>query len=164
MVVKMVIINIVVGFILFFSFLGGAIQGAIKSFFSLMVFIIAIPIAAHFYSFFAGLLSFLPGHNWENFIGFFITLAIASVVLTFVFFFPRKLMEIFWKGGALFRLGGGVLNLLGALIGLTMFTYIISTYNVWDWLQQGMVHSEIIKWMVSNLSFVRGLLLDLMHL
>jgi len=159
----MTIVSIVSGLILFFSFIGGFTQGAVKSFFSLISFIVAIPIAGMFYTFFAGLLSFLPGQDWENFIGFFITLALASIVLSFLFYIPRKVVEKTWHEGVLFRLIGGVLNLLGTAIGLVLFTFLISTYPVWDWLQQAMVNSAVINWLVTYLDFVQGLLPEIMR-
>lgn len=159
----MMLINILAAIILFFSFFGGFFQGAVKSFFSLISFIIAVPIAGLVYPFFAKLLSFLPGENWENFIGFFIALAIVSLILAFVFYLPRKIMEKVWSGGILFRLAGGILNLLGAAIGLVVLASLISTYPVWDWLQQAMTDASIIQWMVSNLGFIRVLLPDLLQ-
>jgi uncharacterized membrane protein required for colicin V production len=159
----MMLINILAAIILFFSFFGGFFEGAVKTFYSLVSIIIAIPIAGRFYPFFAKLLSFLPGENWENFIGFFITLAIASIVLAFVFYVPRKITEKVWSEGFLFRFVGGVLNLLGAAIGLVMFTFLISTYPVWDWLQQAMVDASITHWMAVNLAFVQELLPEVMR-
>jgi uncharacterized membrane protein required for colicin V production len=154
----MLVINIIAGFILFFSFVGGCIEGAGKSLFSLIAFLIAIPIAGRFYTVFANWLSFLPGQNWENFLGFMIVLALASVVLSFVFFFPRRILELVWHEGVLFRLVGGVLNLLGAAIGLVVFALLISSNPIWDWLQQALAGSAIINWLIDNLRFVQGLL------
>jgi uncharacterized membrane protein required for colicin V production len=159
----MMLINILAAIILFFSFFGGFFQGAVKSFFSLISFIIAVPIAGLVYPFFAKLLSFLPGENWEHFIGFFIALAIVSLILAFVFYLPRKIMEKVWSGGILFRLAGGILNLLGAAIGLVVLASLVATYPVWDWLQQAMTDASIIQWMVSNLGFIRELLPELLQ-
>jgi uncharacterized membrane protein required for colicin V production len=159
----MMLINILAAIILFLTFFGGFFQGAVKSFFSLISFIIAVPIAGRVYPFIANLLSFLPGENWENFIGFFIALAIVSIILAFVFYLPRKIMEKVWSEGFLFRLVGGVLNLLGAAVGLVVLASLISTYPVWDWLQQAMTDASIIQWMVTNLSFILVLLPDLLR-
>ena len=159
----MILVSIISGIILFFSFIGGITQGAVKSFFSLISFIISLTIAGIFSPFFAALLSFLPGKDWENFIGFFITLALASIVLAFVFFLPRKLTEKTWGEGVILRLVGGLLNLLGAATGLVMFAYLISAYPVWDWLRQAMVNSPVIDWLLSHLVFVRELLPDVMR-
>ena len=96
------LIDIIAAVILFFSFIGGLTQGAIKSFFSLLGFIIAIPVAGRFYPFFADLLSFLHPPNLRNFIGFFVTLALAGIVLSFIFYFPRKITEESWDDGFFF--------------------------------------------------------------
>jgi uncharacterized membrane protein required for colicin V production len=154
----MLLMTVIASIILFFSFVGGCFEGAAKSFFSLVSFIIAIPIAGRFYSVFAGWLSFLPGQNWENFLGYLIVLTLASVVLSLVFFFPRRILELVWHEGVFFRLLGGIFNLLGTAIGLLVFAFLISAYPVWDWLQQALACSEIISWLVDNLRFVQGLL------
>jgi uncharacterized membrane protein required for colicin V production len=152
------LINIIAAIILFFSFIGGLTQGAIKSFFSLLGFIIAIPAAGRFYPFFANLLSFIPSTNWRNFAAFFITLGLAGLVLSFIFYFPRKITEESWEDGALFHLMGGVINLLGAAIGILILALVLSVYPVWDWLQQAMENSLIIQWLANNLTFVQSLL------
>ena len=86
--------NIFAAFILFFSFIGGLKDGAVKSFFSLISLLIAIPLSGIFYNLIARVLSFLPGENWENFVGFFITFGIISLTLFFVFFWPRTIPVI----------------------------------------------------------------------
>ncbi len=154
----MILVNIAAALILFLSFIGGIMQGAAKSFFSLISLIIAIPIAGIFYPFLARLFHFLPGENWQNFIGFLVALAVASIILSFIFFLPRKITEKTWPNGILLRLIGGILNLLGAGIGLAMLTYLISAYPVWDWLEQAVVNSSIMDWLVSTLGFVQELL------
>jgi uncharacterized membrane protein required for colicin V production len=160
----MTLVNIIAALVLFFSFIGGYTQGAVKSFFSLIVFLAAIPVAGLFYPFFAGLLSFLGDQNWENFIGFFVTLAIASIILSFLFFLPRKWTEAIWNEGLLFRLAGGILNLLSTAVGLVLLTLVISAYPVWDWLQRALSGSEIIIWLVINLPFVQEMVPEIMRM
>lgn len=151
----MILISIIAGFILFFSFIGGFMQGAVKSFFSLVSFIVAVPIAAHFYTYIADLLSFLNSRNWENFLGFFITLGIVSIILHFIFFLPRRIMDKAWPHGVFNRFLGGVLNLLSAAIGLVVFAIVLTEYPIWDWLYRAVAGSAVIDWLVSTLSFVR---------
>lgn len=159
----MVIINIIAILILFFSFVGGFIQGAVKSFFSLLALVIAIPIAGFFYPSMANLLSFLHSQNWSNFIGFFIILALTSIVLHFIFYLPRKLLEKIEVKGILWRSIGGILNLVGSAIGLVVFASVISAYPVWSWLQESFAGSGVITWLVSNLGFVQHLLPQIMR-
>jgi uncharacterized membrane protein required for colicin V production len=154
----MIIIDIIAAIILFFSLIGGLIQGGIRSFFSLLCYVIAIPIAGRFYLYFADWLMFLPGRNWNYILGFFIVLALATIALSFIFYLPRKITEESWGNGALFRLVGGFLNLLGAAIGLVVFTLLLTAYPVWDWLQQALASSIIIQWLVDILAFVQTLL------
>ena len=159
----MTLIDIIAAILLFFSFIGGLTQGAIKSFFSLLCFIIAIPVAGRFYPFFADLLSFMSSPNWRNFVAFFITLALSVIVLSFIFYFPRRITEESWEDGVLFHLVGGVLNLLGSAIGIMVLALVLSTFPVWDWLRAAFANSLIIQWMVTNLSFVQSLMPDMFH-
>jgi membrane protein required for colicin V production len=156
----MAVVNIIIILVFFFSFVGGLIEGAVKSFFSLLSFIIAIPIAGQFYPFVANWLSFLPGRNWENFIAFFIVLVSAGILLSFVFYYPRKLMEETWKVGFLSRVIGGILNLVSAAIGVAVFALVLFTYPIVDWLLQAVSGSPIVEWLILNLDFIRGLLPD----
>ena len=159
----MTLIDIIAAVILFFSFIGGLTQGAIKTFFSLLGLIIAIPAAGRFYPFFADLLSFINPSNWRNFIAFFVTLALAGIVLSFILYFPRKITEESWDDGVLFHLVGGFLNLLGAAFGILVLALVLSAYPVWDWLQQAFANSLIIQWLVNNLSFVQSLLPEMLR-
>ncbi len=147
--------------ILIFSFLGGMKQGAVKQFFSLAVFIVAIPLAGFSYRLIAIILSFLPGENWENFIGFFIDLALVSVILHFIIFLPRKISQTIWRKGIIFRLVGGVLNFLQAGMGLVVFTLIIVAYPIFSWLEKVVVGSSVLAWLVEQLGFIQTLLPEL---
>ncbi len=144
--------------ILFFSLLGGLKEGAVKNFFSLLALIIAIPLAGRFYHIAVFLLSFLPGTNWENFIGFFITLGLVSVAFHLAFFLPRKIIEKVWGKGVLFRLLGGALNLLNAGIGMVVFALALKAYPIFDWLVQAVAGSGVVALLMGFLGFVQALL------
>ena len=58
------IVDIIVIIILILSFVGGLKDGAVKSFFSLLALVIAIPLTGLSYRLLATILSFLPGTNW----------------------------------------------------------------------------------------------------
>ena len=154
----MIWVNIVVAIILFFSFIGGLKEGAVKNFFSLLALIIAIPLAGLSYYLLAIILAFLPGTNWENFIGFFITLVIISIILHLIFFLPRKIVQKVWKKGTLHRLLGGALNLFNTSIGLVVFTLALQAYPISDWLARAIAGSSVLTWLVGFLSFVQTML------
>jgi len=154
----MIWVDILVVVILILSFLGGLKGGAVKSFFSLLVLIIAIPLAGFSYHLITAILSFLPGTNWENFVGFFIALALASVILNFIFFLPRRFARKVWSKGALFRLLGGALNLLGASISMVVFTLALGAYPIFDWLERVVSNSSVLAWLVEHLGFVQAML------
>jgi len=144
--------------VLLLSLFGGLKDGAVKSFFSLIALIIAIPLTGVSYHLLANALSFLPGENWENFAGFFITLAVISVILHFIFFLPRKLIQKIWNKGGFFRLIGGAFNIFNSAIGLTVFTLVISAYPIWGWLELAVADSSVLNWLTVHLSFVKILL------
>ena len=154
----MIWVNIIASLILFLSLIGGLREGAVKNFFSLIALLIAIPLAGISYHLLANLLSFIPGENWENFIGFFIMLALISVILHFVFLLPRRLIQKVWKRGLLFRLIGAALNIFNAAIGIVVFTLVLHVYPIFDWLEQAVSGSGVIIWLVSYLSFVQAML------
>jgi uncharacterized membrane protein required for colicin V production len=149
--------SLIAGLILFFSFIGGAIEGGVRSFFALISLVIAIPIAGRFYTNLAGPFDSL-GKNWGNFIAFFIVLALVIVALQFVFFYPRRFLDMFWGTGIISRFVGAILNALNAAVGLVVFTYVISAFPVWGWLQQELVNSGVFSWLVSSMGFVSHLL------
>ncbi len=150
--------DIIIVIILVFSFLGGAKDGAVKSLFSLAALIIAIPCAGLTYHFITPLLSFLPGTNWENFLGFFIAMGIISAILHLIFLLPGKLIGGILGKGILLRLLGGILTVLGAGISLAIFTLVIRAYPIFDWLERWVSSSGILTWLVNTFSFVPALL------
>jgi len=128
----MVLVDIIVVILLILSFLGGLKDGTVKTGSSLVALIISIPLTTFSYKVLASLLSFLPGDTWQNFLGFFITMGIISIILHIVFFLPRKLIGAVWKKGIFSRLLGGALSLVGAIIGMVVFVLLVQTYPIFD--------------------------------
>ena len=154
----MIWVNIIASLILLFSLIGGLREGAVKQLFYLIALFIAIPLAGISYHLLANLLSFIPGENWENFLGFFIMLALISVILYFVFLLPRRFAQKVWKKGLLFRLIGAALNIFNAAIGMVVFTLVLRAYPIFGWLEQAVTDSGILTWLVVHLSFVQAML------
>ncbi len=159
----MIWVNILALLILIFSIFGGLKEGAVKQFFSLLALIIAIPLAGRFYYLVAIIFSFLPGSNWENFVGFFITLGLVSVIFHLVFFLPRKLIQKLWKKGVIFRLLGGALSIFNAAIGMVVFTLVLDAYPIFDWLQRAVTSAGVLVWLVDHLGFVQALLPEMLR-
>jgi len=157
-------VSILAVLILLFSFIGGLREGAVKSFFSLIALFIAIPLAGVSYHLLANVLSFLPGDNWENFVGFFVTLAVISIALYFVLLLPRKFTQKVWNKGVLFRLIGGILNILNAAVGMVVFTLLIQAYPIISWLEQAVAGSGVLTWLVVYLGFVQAMLPDIFQM
>ena len=154
----MILVNIIAVIILIFSLLGGLKEGAVKHFFNLIILIVAIPLAGLSYHLIAAILSFLPGTNWENFVGFFIALALVSVILHFIFLLPRKIVQKVWKRGALFRLLGGALSIVSAGIGVVVFALAVGAHPIFGWLERAVTNSSVLTWLVEHLSFVQAML------
>ena len=157
----MIWVDIVVAIILVLSLVGGLKEGAVKSFFSLLALIIAIPLAGISFHLLANIISFIPGEDWESFVGFFITLALISVILHFIFLLPRKFIQKAWNKGGLFRLTGGVLNIFNSAIGMVVFALLVLAYPIMGWLERAVTESSILTWLITHLSFVQAMLPDI---
>ncbi len=154
-------VDILVIIILIFSFIGGLKDGVIKGLVSVAALIIALRLAGSYYYIIASFLAFLPGSDWANFIGFFITLALISLILHLIFFLPRKFIQAIWPKGVLSSLLGGGLNVLNAGIGLVVFTLVLAAYPIIGWLEEIVVGSSVLAWLLAHLGFVLALLPDI---
>lgn len=151
-------LDVIVILILIFSFVGGLKTGAIGGLFSLLTTIIAIPATGAFYGFVASWLAFLPGENWENFVGFLITLVIVSIVLSLIFLIPRHLLKAVWSGGFLSIILGGFFTLVNSAMGLFVLALLIHTYPPVDWLKSIVADSAVLTWIMVHLDFIRLML------
>ena len=154
----MIWVNLIAILILILSLLGGLKEGAVKQFFNLVALLIAIPLTGLSYHLLTNFLSFLPGENWENFIGFYITLAIISVILHLIALLPRKIVQKIWRGGLLFRLFGGALNVVNTSIGMVVFTLVFLAYPIFDWLERWVAGSGVLMSLVNIFAFVQSML------
>ena len=152
------LVSLFVLFILLVSVFAGLKEGAVKHFFNLVAVLIAIFIAGLFYHLIAGLLSFLPGENWGNFIGFFIAFAIIVAILQLAVFLPRRIINKIWKRGLLYRLLGGALNAVNASIGLTLLALLLNAFPIFDWLARWVTGSSIMSSLVNVFGFIQALL------
>jgi hypothetical protein len=154
----LVIVSIIAALILFFSLINGFKDGALKQGVSIISLLIAIPLTGLCYHWLASLLSFIPGTNWENFLGFLITMGIIMVALYFIFLVPRKHFEKTWSEGPLFRMIGAALSFLNAGIGMVLFALVLNAYPIFDWLQRAVCGSAVINWLDSWLGFIQYML------
>ena len=152
------LVSLFVIFILLVSVFAGLKEGAVKHFFNLVAVLIAIFIAGLFYHLIAGLLSFLPGENWENFISFFIAFGIVVAILQLAFLLSRKLINKIWKRGLLYRLLGGAMNAVNASIGLVVFALVMNAFPIFDWLARWVAGSSVMSSLVNVFGFIQALL------
>jgi len=151
-------VDIVVVIVLFLSFFGGLKEGTVKGTSSLLITLVAILAAGRFYYLITNLISFLPGTNWENFFGFFITMALISGILHIILFVPRKIIQKIWNKGPLCRLLGGAIGIFNAGIGFVVLTLVLRAYPIISWLEENVSSSGVLKWIVETLAFVQDLL------
>jgi len=151
-------VDIIVIIIFILSVIAGVKEGAPKHIFSLVTIIIAIPITGALYLYLANLLSFIPGTNWENFLGFFIIMGIVSVLLQLIFWVPRKILQKAWGSGIIYRVVGGAVSLLGACISLALFALVLKAYPIFDWLAVNVSGSSIISGLMQAFGFIQLML------
>ena len=159
----MILVSIIAVLALIFSILGGLREGAVKQLFTLLATLIAIPVAGVSYKGLAGILSFIPGDNWENFIAFFIMMAVVSIILYFIFIIPGRALKKAWPGGLYFCVLGAIFGLVNAAIGMVVFALVLHAYPIFDWLGRAVGGSDVITWLVSLLSFVQGVLPEVLR-
>jgi uncharacterized membrane protein required for colicin V production len=151
-------VDILVIIVLVFSFIGGLRQGAVNNLSNLIATIIGIPAAGLTYRWLAGLLSSLPGVNWENFLGFYVTFGIIFAVIFLILHPLRKSIGAAWNAGFLFRFFGGILLMLSSMIGFVVLALVIGAYPIFDWLERWLGSSVVIDSLVRSFGFV-GLML-----
>ncbi len=152
------LVSLFVIFILLVSVFAGLKEGAVKHFFNLVAVLIAIFIAGLLYHLIAGLLSFLPGENWENFISFFIAFGIVVAILHLAFLLPRRIINKIWKRGLLYRLLGGALSAVNASIGLVVLALAMNAFPIFDWLARWVTGSSVMASLVNIFGFIQVLL------
>jgi hypothetical protein len=136
----------------------------LRPFFSLIALLIAIPLAGISYQLLATILSFLPGENWENFVGFLVALGIIILISHFLFLLPRLFIQKAWGKGIPFRIVGGIFNTLNAATGMVVFTLLVGAYPVMGWLEDAVAGSGVLSWLVAQLDFVQAMLPPVFHI
>jgi uncharacterized membrane protein required for colicin V production len=154
----MIVVSIIAALVLLFSIVGGFREGAVKQLFTLLSTLIAVPVAGVSYQVLAGWLSFIPGENWENFIAFFVMMAVVSIVLYFAFILPGRALKKAWPGGLFYCVLGAIFSLVNAAIGMVVFALVLNAYPIIDWLGRAVGGSGVIAWLVSLFGFVQAVL------
>jgi uncharacterized membrane protein required for colicin V production len=156
----MIWVSIIAVLVLIFSILGGLRQGAVRQLFTLLATLIAIPVAGISYQGLADILSFIPGKNWENFIAFFIMLAVINIVLFFVFLLPARALKKAWPGGLYFCVLGAIFSLVNTILGMVVFALVLHVYPIFDWLERAVSGSAVVSGLVSLFGFIQVALPD----
>lgn len=154
----MILVSIIAVIILILSLINGFREGALKQAVSIISLLIAISLAGLCYNWLASLFSFMPGENFENFVGFFLTMGIIMVLIQLLLWLPRRHFEKFWKEGLLLRSIGAVISFFSAAIMIAVFAVVLNAYPIFDWLQNAVSGSGVINWLGSWLGFVQSML------
>jgi uncharacterized membrane protein required for colicin V production len=152
------LVSLFVLFILLVSVFAGLKEGAVKHLFNLVAVLVAIFIAGLAYYLISGLISFLPGENWEGFFGFCITFGIVTALMHLAFLLPRRIIQKIWKRGLIYRLLGGALNAVNASIGLVVFALVLFAFPVSGWLARWVAGSSVMSSLVNSYGFIQALL------
>ena len=154
----MALINIIAGIALILSFVDGFIGGVVKSFFSFIVLVIAIPLTGISYHLLARVLSFVPGEKWPYFIGFFIALILYSIIFHFAFYLPRKYARATFHEGILTGIAGGLVSTFKAAIGIVLLLLVFHAHPVIRGLEPVLMESGVLTWLIGHFRFVQLLL------
>ena len=145
--------------VLLFVFIVGPKEGAVKIASALIAHLVAIPLAGISYQFLTSLFSFLPGENWENFVGFFTTKYLIILILYLVFLFlSKRFIQKDWKKGVIFRIIGGTLTSLNSAMGMVTLVLTVEAYPMSVWFERVVSGSSVLDWLVTNLSFIKAML------
>ncbi len=150
-------VDLVVILILVLSFIGGIREGVVRSFFSLVTMLIALPLAGLAFPLLAGVMTALPD-NWREFLAYYISFGVISAILSLIFLLPRKAVEAAFGAGGPLRLIGGLLAVFGAAIFMVVFYFVVTTYPLFDWLAEWVSGSGVLTWLAARLGFVQSLL------
>ena len=151
--------DIIAILILFVVFIVGLKVRAVKIASSLIAHLIAIPLAGISYQLLTSLFSFLPGENWDNFVGFFTTKYLIILILYLMFvFLSKRFIRKDWKKGIFFRLIGGLLTSLNSAMGMVTLVLTIEAFPFSGWLERVVLGSSVLDWLVTNLGFIKAML------
>jgi hypothetical protein len=154
----LVLVDIIAVLILIFSFVGGIKEGAIKSILSFIALMIAIPVTGATFFLLTTVLGFMTDTIWRNFLGFFGTFVIVSIILGILLWLPRHVFEKFWNGGCIFGFVGGLFSLVGAAVSLVLLKILVHAYPIFDWLDYVLTNSTVISTLNANLGFINSML------
>ena len=154
-----IVTDIIVALIFIFSLIGGLRQGAIKEFFGLLAFIIALMLTGLFIGYVMGWLSFIGIVNWRNFLAFLLTMGLILIAMFLIFWIPRYFIAKVWDGGFVWSLLGGIFGLIDCALGLVLLVKLLNIYPILSWLNSVLASSHVLNWLVANFGpFITALL------
>ncbi len=156
-----IIIDVIVALVLFFSFIGGLKEGAVREFLGLLAFIIALSLTGAFTAYVWGWLSFVTDQLWRNFFTFLATMGIILIILHLVLLLPRVLLDKVWNGGFIWNVLGGIFGVVNTALGLVLMVILFDMYPVLGWLNDLLGASNLLNWLVSSFG---SIILSLLHM
>ena len=152
------IVDVVLGLLFFLVFVGSYNEGLVKNLFSLVSSVAGFYFASLSYSLLTGVLSPLPGTNWDYFAAFFIMAIVFNIVLTLLFWPARALYERNYEPSFTSNLAGGLVGAVDLAIGLEIFSLVIKEYPVHSLLERIVIESEIFRGLANNFGFLEALI------
>ncbi len=143
------IVDLIVALILVFSFLGGLRKGAVKEFFGLLAFIVALPLTGLFTGYVSDWLQFIADSYWRAFFSFLLTMGIITIILYLLFWLPRSLLDRIWNGGFIWNVLGGIFGLTNVALRLVLMVTLFDIYPLLDWVNDLFLSSGVLNWLVA---------------
>jgi uncharacterized membrane protein required for colicin V production len=154
------IIDGVIGLLFLLTLFTGYREGLVKSTSSLISSLLGFFFAGKTYSVMAGVLSFLPGTEWQNFIGFFVVALFFDVVIGLILIPARAWYDRKTEKGFSKNLAGSLIGVINLALGLTVFALAVKVYPLTGLLEEVVNESSVFKELTGNFGFLRLLMSD----
>lgn len=154
------IIDGIIGLLFLLTLVTGYREGLARSSSSLISSLLGFFFAGKTYSVMAGVLSFLPGTGWENFIGFFVVALFFNVVIGLILIPVRVRYDRKTEKSFSTNLAGSLIGVINLAIGLTVFALAVKVYPLTGLLEEVVNESSVFKELTGNFGFIRLLLSD----
>ena len=152
------IIDILVGLIFLLTLITSYKEGLVKNTAAVISSLLGFFLAARSYSVLAGVLSFLPGNDWENFIGFFVIALLFNIVIGLILIPARAWYEKNLEDSFVTNLAGSFLGVINLAVGLTIFALSVKAYPVNTMLENIVYESGAFLELTDSFGFLRLLL------
>ena len=151
-------IDIAIGLLFLLTLGTGYGEGLVKGLSAFISTVLGFFFASKTYSILAGVLAFLPGDQWEKFIGFF-AMAFLFNVLIGLFLIPaRAWYENKLERSFATKIVGSIIGVINLSLGLTVLAFAVRAYPVSRLLERMISESSAFTQLVDNFAFFKVLI------